>query len=96
MSGVKLKGASLRGSNIEGLAINAKDLEGVTIDPTQAAYLAPLFGVKVGLVKRGSNLITKIFLLSDKQGRCRVESLWSTSALLASQREGKFEMTLFC
>ena len=47
MSGVKLKGASLRGSNIEGLAINAADLEGVIIDAMQAAYLAPLFGVKV-------------------------------------------------
>jgi len=47
MSGVKLKGASLRGSKIEGLAINAKDLEGAIIDPMQAAYLAPLFGVKV-------------------------------------------------
>lgn len=47
MSGAKLKGASLRGSNIEGLAVNAKDVEGAIVDPLQAAYLAPLFGLKV-------------------------------------------------
>ena len=33
MSGAKLKGASLRGSNIEGLAVNAKDVEGAIVIP---------------------------------------------------------------
>jgi len=47
MSGAKLKGASLRGSNIEGLAVNAPDVEGAIVDPMQAAYLAPLLGLKV-------------------------------------------------
>jgi uncharacterized protein YjbI with pentapeptide repeats len=47
MSGAKLKGTSLRGSNIDGLIVNGQDLEGVIVDPMQAAYLAPLLGLKV-------------------------------------------------
>lgn len=46
-SEVILTGADLRGSNVEGLKIDSKNLRGVTVDINQAIYFAQLMGLKI-------------------------------------------------
>jgi uncharacterized protein YjbI with pentapeptide repeats len=47
MSKVKLFNADLRGSLVEGLQLNAEDIRGAIVDPTQAMIFAPLLGIRI-------------------------------------------------
>jgi uncharacterized protein YjbI with pentapeptide repeats len=47
MSEAKLAGAVLCGSNVEGLNVGHKELQGAIVDPTQAALLAGQLGLQV-------------------------------------------------
>jgi uncharacterized protein YjbI with pentapeptide repeats len=47
MYGAKLAEADLRGSQIEGLRLNAADVFGATVDAAQAMVLARLLGIKI-------------------------------------------------
>ena len=47
MSEVKLVNADLRGSLVEGLKLNAQDLRGAVVDPSQAMIFAPLLGIRI-------------------------------------------------
>ena len=47
MSGARLEGADLRGSEIEGLRLGTEFLAGTVVEPSQAAYLASLLGLRV-------------------------------------------------
>ena len=39
--------ADLRGSLVEGLKLNAQDLRGAVVDPSQAMIFAPLLGIRI-------------------------------------------------
>jgi uncharacterized protein YjbI with pentapeptide repeats len=45
--GATLVGADLRGSQVDGLVAGPRELQGVIVDPSQAALLAPLLGLDV-------------------------------------------------
>jgi len=47
MSFAKLEGTDLRGSEITGLRVGIEHLRGAIVDPSQAAYLSGLMGLKV-------------------------------------------------
>lgn len=47
MSKVKLTNVDLRGSNIEGLQLNAEDIRGAIVDAAQALSLAHLLGIRI-------------------------------------------------
>ena len=47
MTGARLQDADLRGSNVEGLRLDAKDVRGATVDPAQAMVLARLLGIRI-------------------------------------------------
>jgi uncharacterized protein YjbI with pentapeptide repeats len=47
MSKVKLLNADLRGSIVEGLQLNAEDIRGAVVDPSQAMIFATLLGIRV-------------------------------------------------
>jgi len=46
-SGAKLVGADLRGSKIDGIRVSSRELQGATIDPTQALALVRGMGISV-------------------------------------------------
>jgi uncharacterized protein YjbI with pentapeptide repeats len=45
--GATLAGADLRGSQVDGIVAGARELQGVIVDPSQAALLAVLLGLDV-------------------------------------------------
>ena len=47
MSKVKLLNADLRGSQVEGLHLNAEDVRGAVVDASQAMTLALLLGIRI-------------------------------------------------
>jgi hypothetical protein len=47
MSGAILDGVDLRGSNIEGMRVGAKELRGAIVDPVQAVELVRILGIVV-------------------------------------------------
>ena len=47
MSKVKLVNADLRGSLVEGLRMNAEDVRGAVVDPSQAMIFAALLGIRI-------------------------------------------------
>lgn len=47
MSKVRLLNADLRGSLIEGLRMNAEDVRGAVVDPSQAMIFASLLGIRI-------------------------------------------------
>jgi uncharacterized protein YjbI with pentapeptide repeats len=47
MSKVKLLNADLRGSLVEGLRMNAEDVRGAVVDPSQAMIFAALLGIRI-------------------------------------------------
>jgi uncharacterized protein YjbI with pentapeptide repeats len=47
MSKVKLMDADLRGSRVEGLQMNAADIRGAVVDPSQAMIFAALLGIRI-------------------------------------------------
>lgn len=47
LRGTKLHGADLRGSTLMGINVGIKELQGVIIDPTQAAQVVALLGIVV-------------------------------------------------
>jgi uncharacterized protein YjbI with pentapeptide repeats len=47
MAGAKLMDADLRGSTVDGLKLNAGDLYGAIVDPTQAMIFAALLGILI-------------------------------------------------
>ena len=49
-----LKGADLRGAVLNGLQVEAKDLQGAVITPAQSAQVAALLGVRV--LEEGASL----------------------------------------
>lgn len=47
MSRVKLMNADLRGSRVEGLQMNAADIRGAVVEPSQAMIFAALLGIRI-------------------------------------------------
>jgi hypothetical protein len=47
LSGVKLDGADLRGSLLNGMRAGVQELQGVTIDPRQAEQVVTVLGIQV-------------------------------------------------
>ncbi len=47
MSKVKLLNADFRGSTVEGLHLNAEDVRGAVVDPSQAMIFASLLGIRI-------------------------------------------------
>ena len=47
MSHAKLDGTDLRGSEIEGIFMVARDAHGLVVEPMQTLHLAPLLGIRV-------------------------------------------------
>jgi fluoroquinolone resistance protein len=47
LSGARLEGADLRGSLLNGMRAGVQELQGVTIDPQQAAQVVAILGIQV-------------------------------------------------